>query len=187
VTRSLAEAVASCGSTDVHGIFMRQASIKFNPLQGSDRGGRWGAPRTYPVLYLGRPRDTVIVEAYRHLVDPVDGMRGDLVAPRKLISVDVAVTKVLDLRSIENRAAVGLSLEALTSEIEKYEPCQRVGGVAHQLEYHGIIAPAATGLGETLALFERHLSADDELALSAEEIWAHLPPDPRRLRAASGG
>jgi hypothetical protein len=66
--------------------------------------------------------------------------------------------------------------------VDDYEPCQRVARVANQLELHGIIAPAATGFGETLALFERHLPAA-ELPQVVEVIpWNSLPDDPRRLR-----
>jgi hypothetical protein len=54
--------------------------------------------------------------------------------------------------------------------------------VAHQLGLHGIIAPAATGLGETLALFERHLPATELPVVVDEEIIDGLPADPRRLR-----
>lgn len=47
------------------------------------------------------------------------------------------------------------------------------------------MAPAPTGLGETLALFEQHLSADELPILTAEEVWEGLP-DPRHLRLVTG-
>jgi hypothetical protein len=136
------------------------------------------------VLYLGRPRASIAVEAYRHLVDPFadEGMTGDLVAPRRLLICEVAVTEVLDLRSREAQARVGLTNADLESPVGEYEPCWEVGRVAHQLGLHGIIAPAATSLGETLALFEQHLPADELPVLVDEEVWEQLPADPRRLR-----
>lgn len=79
---------------------------------------------------------------------------------------------------------VGLNLDALEGA---HEPCQRVGQVAHQLGLHGVIAPAATGLGETLALFERHLPASEIPTEVDETVWEHLPPDPRRFRVFKGG
>jgi hypothetical protein len=57
-----------------------------------------------------------------------------------------------------------------------------VARVAHQLELHGILSPAATGFGETLALFEHHLPANEMPTLIGEETWETLPADPRRLR-----
>lgn len=66
-------------------------------------------PGAYSVLYLGRRRDSVTVEAYRHLVDPFSsaGMTGEMVAPRRLIECDVAVTHLLDLRQGDAQKTVG--------------------------------------------------------------------------------
>jgi hypothetical protein len=64
--RNLAVAVAGCGSIDVSGIFFRHVSKTVRELTGSNSGGRWGQPGAYSVLYLGRPPESVIVEAYRH-------------------------------------------------------------------------------------------------------------------------
>jgi RES domain len=125
-----------------------------------------------------------VIEAYRHLVDDVEGMTGDLVGPRRLLTVEVALTNVLDLRVKQNQAAVGLSEKDLFSPIGEYARCQRIGQAAHQLGLHGVIAPAATGLGETLAVFELHLSPGEQPILVAEEEWVHLPEDPRRVRAS---
>jgi len=80
----------------------------------------------------------------------------------------------------EHHIVVGLDLDALAGP---WEPCQRVGLAAHQLGLHGVIAPAATGLGLTLALFEHNLPAEQWPTIAAQTEWAHLPADPRRLRA----
>jgi RES domain-containing protein len=126
----------------------------------------------------------VIVEAYRHLVDDVEGLTGDMVGPRRLLTVEVALTTVLDLRDEDNSTAVGLSPEDLRSPVGQYARCQRVGQAAHQLGLHGLIAPAATTLGETLAVFELHLPAEEQPTLVGEAEWLHLPGDPRKLRIA---
>lgn len=184
--RSIAVAVSSATTTTVTGIFQRHASPRQRPLSGSASGGRWGAENTYPVLYLARPTDSVIVEAYRHLVEPTDGMRPELVEPRRLVTCEVEVTNVLDLRDASNREKVGLSILDMTSDVGDYQPCHRVGQAAHQLELHGILAPAATGVGETLALFERRLPAEEQPELIDVATWSGLPPDPRPHRASSG-
>jgi hypothetical protein len=80
----------------------------------------------------------VIVEAYRALVDGVEGMRPELVGPRRLFTVQVDVDNLLDLRPPEHQAAVGLDDDALSGP---WGPCQRVGAAAHQLGWHGVIAP----------------------------------------------
>lgn len=156
------------------------------------------SPHAFPVLYLGRPTDSVVVEAYRHLVDPVDAddpsereLLLDNLVPRVLITCTVAVTGLLDLRSAGARAHVGLTQQDLLSptyDRDAYQRCQHVAQVAHQLGRHGILAPAATGLGETLALFTDRLPSGEKPVPSADdEPWGRLPADPRlkgqRLRA----
>lgn len=103
-------------------------------------------------------------------------MTGDLVAPRTVLDVEVRVSQILDLRDPETLASVGLDLDAL---LGGHGPCQRVGQAAHQLGLHGILAPAATELGETLALFERHLTESELPTIIGAERWESLPPDPR--------
>ncbi len=182
--RNLAVAVASCGSVEVSGLFERHVSPTVRALTGSSSGGRWGAPGAYSVLYLGRPTESVVVEAYRHLVDDVEGMTSEMVGPRRLLTVEVALTTVLDLRIEANRSAVGLSLDDLMSQVGEYARCQRIGRAAHQLGLHGVIAPAATALGETLAVFELHLPPEEQPILVTEAEWLRLPKDPRKLRVA---
>jgi hypothetical protein len=182
VDRNLAVAVAGCGTTSISGVFMRHASPRARTLTGSTAGGRWGAPGAYSVLYLGRPRASVVVEAYRHLVDDVEGMRPELVGPRVLLTVDVALTNVLDLREAEQQEAVGLTFNDLLSGPREHARCQRVGQATHQLGLHALIAPAATGLGETLAVFELHLPPSEQPVLLDAEEWPQLPEDPRVTR-----
>ncbi|TMB86447.1 MAG: RES domain-containing protein [Chloroflexi bacterium] len=181
--RSLANAVAGCGAAVVDGVFLRHASVARPGLAGGSAGGRWGPPGTYPVLYLGRPREAVVVEAYRRLVDPFPGMTGDMVSPRRVYTCGIRVTEVLDLRVAANLAAVGLSGDALRGP---YDPCQAVGQAAHQLGMHALIAPAASGMGETLAMFMRHLGEGEQPEVLEEEVWETLPADPRRLRVIEG-
>jgi RES domain-containing protein len=177
--RGLANAVAGTAPTSVEGTFFRHAYIGIRDLKASTGGGRWGPIGSYPVLYLGAPEPTIVAEAYRLLVDGVEGMRPELVGPRNFFTVEVRVTNLLDLRVSEHREAVGLGDDALRG---RWEPCQRVGAAAHQLGMHGVIAPAATGLGMTLALFEHTLPAAEWPVILSRTEWAKLPPDPRVLQ-----
>jgi hypothetical protein len=129
--RQLALAVAAAPRAVVEGRFERHVSFGRRELTGSDSGGRWGPPGGYSVLYLGRPVASVTVEAYRHLVDPFveEGMTGEMVAPRRLLICEVAVTNVLDLRSRTAQVAVGLTEAELVSPVGEYESCQGVGRV----------------------------------------------------------
>jgi len=75
--------------------------------------------------------------------------------------VSVSASEVVDFRDAQAAASLGLSADDLASPVSDYEPCWRVARAAHQLGLHGIAVPAATRFGETLALFEEHLAADE--------------------------
>lgn len=181
---SLAVRVASVPVTTVQGTWFRHAFAAYpeRALDGRIYDGRWGTKPGFPVLYLGRPPESVIVEAYRHLVDPVEDP--EILAhihPRIFITADVTVTDVLDLRTAGARATAGLTLGDLQSGVDDYGPCQRVAQVAHQLGRHGVVAPAATNMGETLALFTDLTDAAGQKPVrrADDALWQTLPPDPR--------
>jgi RES domain len=178
--RGVANAIAGTTPASVSGTFYRHASIGMGELKASNAGGRWGPPRAYGVLYLGSPEASIVAEAYRALVDGIEGMRAEHVGPRRLFTVEVEITNLLDLRLAEHQSAVGLDPEALHGP---WEPCQRVGLAAHQLGLHGVVAPAATRMGLTLALFEHNLPAAQWPTVIQVAEWTHLPADPRHLRA----
>jgi hypothetical protein len=129
----------------------------------------------------------VVIEAYRHLVDdeldqPAEAAAA-LVVERKFCTCAVAVDTILDLRDAEAIDAVGLTSAQIRSEVGDWNPCWHVGAAAHQLGLHGILAHAATGVGETLALFTDTLPVEQTPEIVDSEIWRQLPADPRRLRA----
>jgi RES domain len=184
--RSMLEAVARCPVTDVTGDWQRHVAwkIRNRAAEGRAAYGRWG-DGDYPVLYLGRPADSVVVEAYRHLIDPIiDPEIGPPpLQPRALVTIRVQASQVLDLTRASSRHDSGLSLQQLQSEIDdedSYAACHAVSRAAHQLNLHGIVAPAATRLGETLALFPNNLpAAEVPRAVGEPQLWTSLPADPR--------
>jgi RES domain len=180
-------AIADLEPTAVDGRFERHSSLRWEELTASSAGGRWGAPGAFEVLYLGRPRDSVVVEAYRHLVDDELDEAQELasrVLERRVVTCEVDVQNILDLRPDAARHAVELADSDLYSDVGDWSKCQAVGAAAHQLGLAGIVAPAATRLGETLALYPTNLQIDQWPTVVAREIWHGLPADPRRLRLA---
>lgn len=172
----------------VSGTWFRHVPIRYRQaaLSGLAANGRWSRRKGFPVVYLGEPQDSVVAEAYRHLVDPVEDMTGEHVAPRVLVSCRVEVTNLLDLTTAGTRLLVGLDLETLrstTGDRAAYDACQTVAATAHQLGFHGVLAPAATQLGRTLALFPNILPAAEAPTRVDEVEWHGLPPDPRKGRA----
>lgn len=177
--RSTAERVSGLTPIRVTGTFFRHAAPNRDAFAGGE-GGRWG--RSFPVIYLGRPVEAVTAEAYRHLVE-ASGVPAEKVATRRLYTVTVDIGAVLDLTVPGAATAAGLSDVDLASEVDDYAACQRVAQAAHQLELHGLLAPSATGIGQTLAIFRKRAKADELPVVQAEEMWNTLPPDPRVLRA----
>lgn len=186
VAESLAQRVNRAQRAEISGVWQRHTSPKYvgTALDGYVARGRWGSPNGFPVLYLGKPTDSVVVEAYRHFIDPVVDGTPPLI-PRILITCEVTVSDVLDLRKSAARVDLDLPMDVLTSNTwdkDAYRRCQEVAAVAHQLGLHGVIAPAATELGETLALFTDHLPAQERPRLIETDHWSDLPPDPRSSR-----
>lgn len=186
--RALTQVVAELPTADVTGRYFRFGSQKRMPqaLDGSSAGGRWGPPKAFPVLYLTDEYDSCVIEAYRHTTDPSDEA---LPKPKLgLITCDVEVSNILDLTSATARVRIGLDASILHCEPQgpegaAYSACCSVAVAAHQLGRHGILAPAATGRGVTLALFMDLLpSAEQPVRVGPVTQWEELPADPRRLR-----
>ena len=177
--RNVIERVARIKTSDVSGTFFRHAAPGRDPLAGGS-GGRWGA--RFPVIYLGRPTDSVVIEAYRHLVEE-PGVPPEFVKARVLYETAVVASNILDLTDPEAVREVGLTSDDLATKVGDYQRCQDVAAAAHQLQLHGILAPAAHGLGATLALFRNRISANEMPTVVSETLWTTLPVDPRLPRA----
>jgi hypothetical protein len=184
--RDLLAKISELTPIELKGTFERHSSLRWEELKASAAGGRWGAPRAFEVLYLGRPKESVVVEAYRHLVDDeLDDAQGLAAATleRRVVTCAIDVSNILDLRPQSARAGLGLSDRALASDVGDYAATNAIAAAAHQLRRAGIVAPAATKLGETLALFPVNLPVEQWPTVVARDIWHGLPADPRRLRA----
>lgn len=65
----LAAGIAELDEVDESGEWQRHVSLRRarEALDGHAGQGRWGTAAGFPVLYLGRPTASVVIEAYRHL------------------------------------------------------------------------------------------------------------------------
>lgn len=181
---ALANRLSSATAIAIDGEWMRHVPIRYRAagLDGHAANGRWSRSGGFPVVYLGRPRDSVVVEAYRHLVDGIEGMRAEFVAPRVCLTCSVDVANILDLTTAGGRATAGLDMETLTSptnDLDAYERCREVSATAHQLGFRGLVSPAATGMGKTLVLFSDLLEEPFRPKIVHESEWHSLPADPR--------
>ncbi|BBZ51690.1 RES family NAD+ phosphorylase [Mycobacterium heidelbergense] len=182
--------LAQASLSTVDGIWQRHVPAKYTDtaLVGRATVGRWGTEGGFPLLYLGKPTDSVVVEAYRHLIDPIAEPDGPVpgIRPRVLVTCELSVADILDLRLARNRSLARLSRQQLQSEPydrAAYAACQDVSAAAHQLGYHGLVAPAATRMGETLVLFTDLLAESEQPIRVSDEAWFELPADPRKRGA----
>ena len=186
---SYANAIIQHGTVEIDGIWQRHVPARFKDtaLEGRIAPSRWGTGHSFLLLHLGQPRRSVIVEAYRHIVDPVeDPALASQIIPRRLVTCEVAVNNVFDLRTSAGRVAAGLTLETLTSATSDrgaYNQCRQAAGVMHQVGLHGLVAPAATHMGYSLVLFTTLLPVNEHPQRAGDdELWDQLPPDPRERR-----
>lgn len=157
---AVVQQVNDLGTSNWSGTVYRYTSAVYEPLSGEGAyrfGGRWNPRRVFPTIYLAEPLRACMREfgraAQAAAIDPAAMIRRGFV----LHTIAVADLPVIDLRSPEALAFVGLSLEDIADE--DWSACQTVGHAAWFLEFGGVLAPSATGDGFVLAAFEGRLQS----------------------------
>jgi RES domain-containing protein len=92
------------------------------------------------------------------------GMTTAMMSPRRLATIQVRLSRVLDLTNVDVRAALEVSEADLTGD----DPAvpQAIGETAHHLGYEAILAPSAAGRGYALAIFLDNRAADSLLEVT---------------------
>ena len=100
------------------------------------------------------------------------GMTTAMMRPRRLATIRVRLSRVLDLTNADVRAALDVSEADLTGD----DPAvpQAIGETAHHLGYEAILAPSAAGSGYALAIFLDNRAADSLLEV-ADVQEGYLP------------
>jgi len=90
-----------------------------------------------------------------------DGVTIDMLGPRRLATIRVRFSRVLDLTSDQVRSALGIRSEDIIAD----DPAvpRAIGEAAHHLGYEAVLAPSAAGLGQVLAIFLDNRAADSVL------------------------
>lgn len=145
-----------------------------DPLDGSfsmQRGGRWNAPRTFPVVYLNRDAGTARANARHMLTEKLQGQpfSSEDLDPSELpvlVAVDVPVRRHLDVATPKGIVDNGLPATYPTDTDGAHVPwalCQPIGQVAWDGGLPGIAcrsaAEHAPPNGEELAWFDRQPGA----------------------------
>lgn len=130
-----------------------------------DAEGRFHVRREFGAVYVAADRETALAE-----LDHKAGMAGlsreDLL-PRLLLTLALAVHRILDLTDESVRQAWGLSAEDLRSN--DYTRCQEVARAAREDGYEVIRFPSARGTGENYAVFLDRLAPGSYLREDARE------------------
>jgi len=144
------------------------------PERANTRGARWNPPDV-AALYTSIDRETVLAEG-EHLVasQPVR-----TTAPRRIHTIAVSLNRVLDLRSPELLANLGVTAEDLQSS--DFWACRRVGEAANHLGCDGILVPSARGQGDNLVILTSNGSDTDLEVLHTESLGSGDRSDSRDL------
>lgn len=112
------------------------------------QGGRWNPRDSFPALYFALSLETWYAEFLRPAFRQANGPSS---LPRDIHTVQVTGVRIVDLRSDENLAAVGLAREGIPDQTKL---CKEIGDAIHFLKSDGLLAPSATGEGDILVLLE---------------------------------
>lgn len=153
----------------------RHTAPAYPPLSGDGarrQGGRWNPPDSYPVVYTALDVATVDLELDRTARRA--GLTGALMRPRRLATIRVRLSRVLDLTSESVREALGVSDADLISD-DPVIP-RAIGEAAHHLGYEAVLAPSAAGHGRVLAIFLDNRATDSVLEVA--DVREEYVPDP---------
>jgi len=173
-SNQLALAVDSLPGKQIDGVWFRHQASNWrysSPGAGArSHGGRWNPAQSFPTLYLAEDDGVAFAELQR-LADK-NGISPSDMLPRDLLSYDVELEDVIDLRELEAQETVGL--KDIEGELTPLKLCQDIGAVANHLGREGVLAPSAAGSGLTLAVFIERLGPTSRCSLSDTQTWDPL-------------
>ena len=117
-------------------------------------------------MYVALERATAVAELKRRAERLGRPMKS--FAPRALLTLDVALSEVLDLTDASVRAGWDVTLDDLRTDLE-YERCHEVAAVARRDGLEAIRFPPATGSGVNLAVFYDQLYSGSYIVVRGSE------------------
>lgn len=170
-SNQLALAVDSLPGKHIDGVWFRHQASNWrysSPGAGArSHGGRWNPAQSFPTLYLAEDDGVAFAELQR--LAKKNGISPSDMLPRDLLSYEVDLEDVIDLRSEEAQETVGLG--RIGDELAPVTLCQEIGAVANHLGREGVLAPSATGSGLTLAVFIERLGPSSRCQLADTQTW----------------
>lgn len=155
LNEAIVDRVDQLGFTAWSGVAFRNTTVGRDPLSGAGaraNGGRWNPRDEFPVIYLAIPEASCIGELDRASEAAGISPKDRIAVGLELHTIELRDIQVLDLRSTDALAHVGLTSDDISDP--DWTACQTVGHAAWFLHAGGILAPSATGIGNVLAAFE---------------------------------
>lgn len=165
------------GVVPIEGIFNRCVSRKRDPLSAEGSrlvGGRFN-PKGCAALYLAGTPTLAVAESLQ--LSSIFGVTR--FNPRLLVSVDVALTRVLDLTEEQALLRLGLSTEIVLAEwrsLPQPTLTQAIGLQARNAGVEGILFASRIEPGaRNLCVFRENLLADSRVVVDGyDDVW---PPE----------
>ncbi|MGZ3631230.1 MAG: RES family NAD+ phosphorylase [Candidatus Limnocylindrales bacterium] len=159
----------------------RQLAPGYHPLSGEGariHGGRWNPPDSFAVLYTAPEPATCLAELAR--AARLQGLRPADLLPRRLVTYEVRLVRVLDLTDESVLAALGVTTETVVGD-DPRRP-RAIGAAAHFVAFEALRAPSAARPGAVpLPIFIEQLSAASRVDVGAsEELALDLERDEER-------
>ena len=167
--RELIEALGRVTPARYSGTVYRQIALGYQALSGEGAramGSRWNPPGSFPVLYTSPSVDVVMAEIIRKAKRA--GFAPEDLMPRRLVTYEVELRRVLDLSAESNRELTGFSFEVVTDGDVRI--CQAIGEAAHYIGLEAILAPSAATSGSALSIFLNKLLPESMVDVVQDEL-----------------
>lgn len=175
LNEDLVDRINNLGSHSWSGRAFRYTTASRDPLSGEGarrHGGRWNPPDLFPAIYLADSDLACMVELDRAAANANINPADMLTVAYKLHTIEVDGLSVLDLRTPEAQAEVGLEIEDIFGE--DWSACQAVGHAAWFLEVAGVIAPSAGGVGLVITAYEHRAKPGQVRVKSSVDLTPSL-------------
>jgi len=137
------------------------------PTRANTGGARWNEPNL-AAIYTSCERETALAEAEYYI--SLQPLRPKV--KRTLFTLQVSLTKVIDLTPKRLLAQLGISDDVL-SGID-HTPSRVIGAAANWLGHAGLLVPSARRRGGTnLVIYQQDFSTDSFEIIAEEEIAIH--------------